>query len=44
MVYVYDCATNCDILAVGDNRGNIYFFNSQGEKLQSQRRPNGCPC
>ena len=24
-----------DILAVGDNGGNINFFNSQGEKLQS---------
>ena len=36
--YAVDClsyAPNGDILAVGDRGGNINFFNSQGEKLQS---------
>jgi len=36
--YAVDCLTyapNGDVLAVGDRYGNINFFNSQGEKLQS---------
>jgi len=36
--YAVDCLTyapNGDVLAVGDAGGNINFFNSQGEKLQS---------
>ena len=36
--YAVHCLTyapNGDVLAVGDRGGNINFFNSQGEKLQS---------
>ena len=39
--YEVDCLTyapNGDVLAVGDAGGNINFFNSQGEKLQSPVR------
>ena len=34
-VFCLSYAPNGDILAVGDEGGNINFFNSQGEKLQS---------